>query len=165
MGVTTSSRFRQDAEFLLRHSNVQRLEQLMAKHAQRILDAKSNYNLLVRLCEEGHSEALVCAVELSRCVSVKCAEARSRIKVAGFVRPHVVATTFLYIQYILGLACLGAWFEDVDSYSQSICTSNTAGQWMRRMVFKLAATMLLTLMLPRAVYAPLICDARQSSCY
>lgn len=68
MGVTSSSRFRADAEFLLKgNSNIMRLEQLMAKKAHRILDG--NYNILVRLCEEGHFDALRCALNLSRCAS------------------------------------------------------------------------------------------------
>ena len=65
MGVT-SSRFRQDAEFLLHTRSSDRLEMLLSKQAHRIMDSKSNYNILVRLCQEGHSEALQLAVQLSR---------------------------------------------------------------------------------------------------
>lgn len=68
MGVTTSSRFRRDAEFLLHTSSSDRLELLLSKQAHRIMDAKSNYNILVRLCEEGHAEALQWVVEFSRYV-------------------------------------------------------------------------------------------------
>jgi hypothetical protein len=70
MGVTTSSRFRKDAEFLLLQTNGDRLKHLMAKQAHKIIDATSTYNILLRLCEEGHFAALLCAVELSRCVGV-----------------------------------------------------------------------------------------------
>lgn len=108
MGISTS-RFRQDAEFLLQQTTSERLASLLSKQAHRIVD--TNYNILVRLAEEGHSEAIQCVCQLSRYVNLSSTvESFSRVSPGLAGRKALVNFNYRYIR-----PCVDALSADVDA--------------------------------------------------